>query len=147
MKENRLSEIRDLYEISQREVAMKLGVGKSTYGRWETQERFIPLDRLNDFCNIYNVSMDYIMNLSSNNICYKQTKKLDKVIIGKNIKYIRLKQKLTQEQLSNFLNTTHSTISAYESGKTIILTSFALAICKEYKISLDWLCGKRKNTS
>jgi len=147
MKENRLSEIRDLYEISQREVALKLGIGKSTYGRWETQERIIPLDRLNDFCNIYNVSMDYVMNLSNNNISYKKISNINKEILGKNIKYIRTKNKLTQEQLANFLNITHSTISAYESGKTIILTIFALAICKEYKISLDWLCGKRKNTS
>ena len=42
------------------------------------------------------------------------------------------------------LNTTHSTISAYESGKTKLLTIFAIEIVKKYNISLDWLCGRIK---
>ena len=49
---------------------------------------------------------------------------------------------LTQEELAKDLNTTHSTISAYESGKTLILTSFVYEIAIKYKLSLDWLCGK-----
>lgn len=40
------------------------------------------------------------------------------------------------------LNTSHSTISAYENGKILILTSFAYSIAIKYNVSLDWLCGK-----
>ena len=53
---------------------------------------------------------------------------------------------ITQEELASTLNTTHSTISAYESGKTTILTAFAYEICKRYNISMDYLCGRVKNT-
>ena len=36
------------------------------------------------------------------------------------------------------------TISAYESGKTTILTAFAYEICKRYNISMDYLCGRTR---
>lgn len=45
-------------------------------------------------------------------------------------------------ELAKLLNTTHSTISAYESGKTTILTAFAYEICKKYNISMDYLIGR-----
>ena len=66
--------------------------------------------------------------------------------IGDKIKRMRIEKGLTQEELANILNTTHSTISAYESGKTTILTAFAYQICKRYNISMDYLCGRVKNT-
>ena len=34
----------------------------------------------------------------------------------------------------------HSTTSAYESEKTLILTIFAYQTCLKYHISLEWLC-------
>ena len=62
------------------------------------------------------------------------------------LKKVRKDNNITQEQLSSFLNTTQSTISAYESGKTDLLTAFAIQIVVKYNISLEWLCG-RKNTN
>ena len=59
---------------------------------------------------------------------------------------VEVLKNITQEELANILNTTHSTISAYESGKTTILTAFAYQICKRYNISMDYLCGRVKNT-
>ena len=53
--------------ISQREVAKILHVGKSTYARWETGEQVIPLNHLNDFCKYFKVTMDYVLNLSNQN--------------------------------------------------------------------------------
>lgn len=139
-----LAKIRENKEFSQRETAELLHISKSTYARWETQEQFIPLSRLNDFCNLFNVSMDYAIGLSRVNTASYKLAKLDKKLIGARIRKIRKDNQLTQEKLASFLNTTHSTISAYESGKTLILTIFALEICKKYNYSLDWLCGKKE---
>ena len=58
------------------------------------------------------------------------------------LKEYRIRKNITQEKLAEELNTTHSTISAYESGKTLILTVFAYGIVTKYNLSLDWLCGK-----
>ena len=88
--------------------------------------------------------MDYMLKLSNskstNNIIKIDT--LDKKEIGKRIKIFRKDNNHTLRSLAKELNTTSSTISAYETGKTLILTAFAYQICKNYHISLDWLCGR-----
>ena len=66
MSLNKLIEIREKKNLSQRAMANELNVSKSTYNRWETGETFIPLKHLNNLCNFYNLSMDYIVNLSNN---------------------------------------------------------------------------------
>ncbi len=137
----RLIEIREDNNLSQRDLASILNVSKSTYARWETQEQIIPLNRLVDFCNYFKVSMDYALNLSNENKYKNPICSLDRKLIGNNIKLIRKKFSLTQQNLADLLNTSHSTISAYEAGKTLILTIFAYQICLKYNISLDWLCG------
>lgn len=136
----RLIGIREDNNLSQRDLASILNVSKSTYARWETQEQIIPLNRLVDFCNYFKVSMDYALNLSNENKYKKPISSLDRKLIGNNIKLIRKKFSLTQQNLADLLNTSHSTISAYEAGKTLILTIFAYQICLKYNISLDWLC-------
>jgi len=136
-----LLDLREKNNLNQTEMAKLLDTSQSNYSRWEKGTEIIPLTKLNLVCNKFGVSMDYIMGLSKQN---KKTNKteLNKTKIGKNIKIIRKENKVTQVELSKLLNTTHSTISAYENGKTLILTVFAYQIAKTYKISLDWLCGK-----
>lgn len=137
-----LLDIREKNNLNQTEMAKILDTSQSNYSRWEKGTEIIPLIKLNLVCNKFDVSMDYIMGLSDHN---KNTNiiELDKAKIGKNIKKIRKENKVTQAELSKLLNTTHSTISAYENGKTLILTVFAYQIAKTYKISLDWLCGRK----
>ena len=88
--------------------------------------------------------MDYILKLSNDKNKNTSKNELDKSIIGKNIKIIREKHNLSQRNLAKALNTTQSTIWAYEIGKTLILTAFAYQICLKYNISMDWLCGKNE---
>ena len=97
-------------------------------------------------CNYFKVSMDYVLGLSEKNDYYKYdyTKKLDKEKIGNFIKVLRKKNKLTQKELASILNTSQSTICAYESGKTLLLTAFAYNIAKEFNISIDKLCDRVK---
>lgn len=138
----KLKSLRENSELTQRQIALKLNVSKSTYNRWETGETFIPLEHLNDLCNFYNLSMDYIVNLFKDKNYPKINDKINKKIIGERILYLRKKFNLSQNDLAKLLNTSHSTISAYENGKTLILTVFAYSIATKFEISLDWLCGK-----
>ena len=139
----RLLDVREFHDLKQSDVAKILNVTQASYSRWETDIELIPLKQLSEFCNYFNVSMDYIMGLNRKNKS-NGTHKLSKKEIGKRLKLVRKKYNLTQSELADFLNTSQSTISAYESGRTTLLTSFALAICEKYKISLDWLCGREK---
>lgn len=146
MNKERLLDLRDFNDLTQKEIANIVGVKRTTYSSWENGAVTIPLKHLNTICNYYDVSMNYICGLTSikQNKTFTKIDEIDKIVIGKNIKSIRSKFKLTIRDVSNELNTTPSTISAYETGKTLILTSFAYQICKKYNISLDWLCGRSK---
>ena len=146
MNEKRLFDLREYADLSQKDLANKLGVTQQTYSLWEKGTKIIPLKHLNNLCNYYKTSMDYVLGLSNEktNSDIKEIKELNKKLIGSRIKEIRERNKLTLRDLASELNTTSSTISAYETGKTLVLTAFAYQICTKYDVSLDWLCGKVK---
>lgn len=145
MNFQKLVELREDLNIKQKDIASILGITQQTYSLWENGNKIIPLKHLFSLCNYYNISMDYALGLS--NIKYYEVvnAKIDKKIIGNRLKLFRKEKNITQEELANILNTTHSTISAYESGKTTILTAFAYEICKRYNLSIDYLCGRINN--
>lgn len=138
----RLFFLREEKDLTQEDMGKILNVSRVAISQWETGKEVIPLEKLNIYSNHFNVSLDYILQISN----VKQYKIINKSIepkkVGKRILYIRHKFGITQEVLARQLNTTHSTISAYESGKTLILTSFAYEIVTKYNLSLDWLLGK-----
>ncbi len=138
----RLLDIREKTNLLQIDVAKKLDVSQANYSRWETGTEFIPLQKLNMFCNIFNVIMDYVLGLSRD---HKPTKKIEEIspkVVGNNLQTFRKMKNMTQKDLANFLNTSQSNISYYENGRNIILTSFAYQIADKYHISIDWLVGR-----
>lgn len=142
----KLQDIRENNELTQKAVADILNVSQLTYSRWEKKIEIIPLNKLILFAKYFNVSLDYLYNLS---LIKKENKNynyiVNKELSSNNIINFRKKNNLTQKELAIFLNTTHSTICAYEKGKTLILTSFAYQICKKYSISMDYISGITKN--
>ena len=64
--------------------------------------------------------------------------------IGNTIKMIRKKNNLTQKDLANLLNTSQSTISAYENGKTLVLTAFVYSLAIQFNIPSDIICNRIK---
>lgn len=138
----RLVTIREENELTQEDLSNILGIkNRASISKWENNY-IIPLERLNSYANYFHVSLDYLVGLSDNKNYERTYESLDRKIIGERLKKIRNKYNLSQRDLAKILNTTSSTISAYESGKTLILTSFAYQICVRYNISLDYLCGK-----
>ncbi len=145
MNFQKLIELREDFNLKQKDIAKLLNITQQTYSLWENGTKIIPLKHLNSLCNYYNVSMDYVLGLSNVKHYDVINSVIDKNLIGKRLKSFRNEYNITQEELANILNTTHSTISAYENGKTTILTAFAYEICKKYHISMDYLCGRINN--
>lgn len=142
MNFERLFFLREEQDLFQNDMANILNVKQVNISNWENGKEIIPLTKLNMYANYFNVSLDYIMKLSDKKIPSINRDALDKILIGKNIKIIRVQNNLSQQDLANVLNTTKSTIWAYETGKTLILTAFAYQICVKYNVSMDWLCGR-----
>lgn len=131
----RLIFMRDNLDVSQRDMAKLLKVSKSTYGRWETGEKIIPLEHLIDFCNITKIDLDYAIGLSERKTKLTNEIIIDRIKIGNNLKKIRNLNNLTQKEFAESINTVQSVISSYEKAITLIQTSFLYDICYKYNIS------------
>ena len=55
---------------------------------------------------------------------------------------MRKEQKLTQRQMSEFLNTSRSTWTGYEYGKYQITTELLFFLAQKFHYSMDYLTGK-----
>lgn len=141
----RMKDIRTYFGNTQKELADILGVSRSTYAGWENGLDAIILPKLNDFCNYYGVSLDYICGLTNTKKYDVINDKIDKSVLGNNLKEIRTKNKHTQEKVANIINVDQSNYSKCELGKMYIHTYALIEFAKHYKVSIDWLCGKTKD--
>lgn len=142
MNFDNIKNIREELELTQSQIADIIGCSRSTYSLWELNINVIPIYYLNNIANKFNISIDYLVGLSNVKYIKFKNNEIDKISLGKNIRIARKSAGYTQEQLAKKLNTTHSVISAYESGKTNVSTLFLIEIAKITKKSLNWLLDK-----
>lgn len=100
-----------------------ISVTYSTVSGWENGKDTIPLRQLIDFANKFNLSLDYLFGLTNKNTIYKPLK-IDLNVIGKNLRNIRIKNKKTQSQIANILNTSQSAYAHYENAIYLIQLVF-----------------------
>ncbi len=139
----RLKNIREDHDLSQKEMANILNVNRSTYSLWELGINIIPIKYLSKFADYFNYSIDYVLGLSNSK--YKNLEKgFDLVTLGNNLKEIRIKNGLSQENIALILNVSQACIARYEKGLIEISTSNLYKFSKEFNISINKLCGKEK---
>lgn len=63
MKYPRIKDIRQDYDLSQQQIAERIGLYTTTYQRYERGEREVPLDIAIALAKHYNVSIDYLAGL------------------------------------------------------------------------------------
>lgn len=137
MVDNRLKECREELEMTQKELGYIFGVQKATISNWENGYDIIPLNKLVKFCNMYNYSLDYVCGLTRINKSYPKINKLDKNKVGKSLKEMRTKLKLTQQQIADICSISRATYCHYELGMNLVSTLTLYTICKTNKISMD----------
>lgn len=138
----RLKEIRESNHLSQKEIAEILHISRASYSIWELGIDLIPLERLNDFCNQFSYSLDYVLEL--NDVCnYIDSKEnLNIKLSSTRLKEVRKQNQYTQSRLAEKLGTDNGVISRYENGHNMILTSFLIEYANTFHISCDYLVGK-----
>lgn len=60
MRINRLRDLREDMDLTQKQLAERLGYHTTTYQRWEENVHSIKLEDAINIANFYNVSLDYI---------------------------------------------------------------------------------------
>ena len=127
----RLIDLREELNLKQYEIARQLNISPTTYNNYENEYEICPIKHLNNLCIYFNVSMDYLFSIAKIRTYKDARKNINKEILKKRIKDLRIKNNLTQKELANILNVDSSTISKYEHGINI-----------KYNISADYLLGK-----
>ena len=61
----RMRNLRQDNDLSQKTVADMLGVAQTTYSQYELEKRPMPIDYLIALCKFYDVSADYMLGLSN----------------------------------------------------------------------------------
>lgn len=64
MNIQRLKEIREDRDLTQKEICRILNISQVVYSRYETGIRLIPIDKLVKLAEYYKVSIDYILGLT-----------------------------------------------------------------------------------
>ena len=141
----RLKNIRESLEIKQSKIAKFLNISNKTYSAYEIEYEIIPSKHLIKLVNYLDVSIDYLFGFTSEKQYINNKNDIDKIESGKRLKEFRKENKITQNKLALFLNTTHSVISDYERGRYLIATPFLYQICKKYHVSADYLLGRIEN--
>ena len=80
--------------------------------------------------------MDFVVGLTRQNEKHINIDKVDKKRIGNNLKRIRTKLNLTQQQLADECMISQTTYSNYELGLYLINTLSLYTICKKHKLSM-----------
>lgn len=138
----RLREIREANALTQVALSKQLNVARGTYSLWELERDYIPLKRLNDFCNIFNVSIDYVLELTDQPNYLNSNPQIDINKSKIRLKEIRKEHKHTQEYIGKKFSLDRSLLSKYEKGLNLISTTFLIEYAKLYNISCDYLLGK-----
>lgn len=142
MDMKRIIDLREELEITQEDISNRLGCTRSAYSLWEINKNTIPLYYLNKLSNEYDINIDYLVGLSNDkNISFNKVE-IDRKLLGERIRQARKSINYTQDKLAKKLNTTHSVISAYESGKTAVPTLFIIEIAKITNKTLNWFLNK-----
>lgn len=133
----RLKDIREDNDINQTKMSEILGVNRSTYSLWELGINIIPLKNLCDFADYFNVSIDYVLGLTNSKKPKTIKKGLNLIELGKNMKQLRIRHNLSQENIADIIGVSQACIVRYEKGLICISTSNLYKFCKEFKISIS----------
>lgn len=138
----RVRNLREEQELTQKTVAQIVDVDVSTYAAWERGRDLFPLKRLITLVNFYGVSIDYITG-QINQKTYEDLKKdINITLFKERIRQIRIENEYTQEILAKSLHTTHSALSAYENGHQLMPLITLFQMSSLLNVSMDYLLGR-----
>ena len=150
-----LISLRNQAHLSQEDLASLLHINRMTYHYYETGRHQPPLETMYILADYYHVSMDslygrremfscpalntQIFPASEPPVC--QDKPAETAV--RRFRFLRLSRDLRQEDIAAELGISRSAYSYYESGKRQPPASRLIRIADYYRVSIDWLCGRK----
>lgn len=132
-------------DLKQKDIAEMFGVHFATVSGWGTGKDTIPLERLIEYANRFNFSLDYLFGITKQNDTSYLPLEIDLNVIAQNLRKIRKSHNLTQEDVAKRINTSQASYAHYENSVNLIPTTFLYNLTDIYKpFSIDKLLGRKK---
>ena len=132
-------------DLKQKEIAEYFNVNYSTISGWETGKDTIPLRRLVEYANHYKFSLDYLFGITKHNDSNYNDLYIDLEIIATNLRTLRKRNGMTQDEVAKKINTSQANYAHYETAVNLIPTTFLYNLTTIYKpFSIDALLGRKK---
>lgn len=141
----RIKNIREDNDLTQKEIAQILGISRANYSAMENGRISFSLLNISKIADYYNISIDYLLGLTNTKRYTINNNELNLNDFGKSLRKARRKLRLTQENIASDLGVTQPTYANYEKGKTIISVNRLFILSKKYNLSFDQLLGKTPN--
>ena len=122
--------------MSQKELAERLGVTPTRLNYWEKGKREPDVHYIKALARELGVSGDYLLETES-----EEGTSGSVTGIGERIKHARLKAECTQQQLADMIGVAKSTVTGYEKGTREPDSLKINAIAKALNVSGDYLLG------
>ena len=136
---------RENIDIKQKDIAEFFNLNFTTISVWETGKDTIPLERLIEYANRFNFSLDYLFGITKQNDTSYLPLEIDLNVIAQNLRKIRKSHNLTQEDVAKRINTSQASYAHYENSVNLIPTTFLYNLTDIYKpFSIDKLLGRKK---
>ena len=134
-----------LTDLKQKDIAEYFDVNYSTISGWETGKDTIPLRRLVEYANHYKFSLDYLFGITKHNDSNYNDLYIDLEIIATNLRTLRKRNGMTQDEVAKKINTSQANYAHYETAVNLIPTTFLYNLTTIYKpFSIDALLGRKK---
>lgn len=133
----RLKDLREDRDLTQKEVAELIGRSRSGYSNYESGSCDVPTDVLIFLAEFYSTSVDYILSEThqsnrhrlSNNSCENRYKEL------------RKRNHFTQTELAERIGMSQIGYSKYETGRCGTPSTILIKLARIYNVSIDYLLG------
>ncbi len=167
-----MADMRNKFNLTQKEVAQVVGVNVSTYKHYELGDRATPLSVIRDLATLYKISTNYLFenmpelsreeefeirryafDLAQNKQQYigdiryfaKEMAKLEEKIQARarlRVRQYRLENKKSQQDVANFLGIDISTYNKYEKGSRKLNNEVVRKIAEYYNIKVSDILDK-----
>jgi len=138
----RISDLRIDNDLTQKDISKTLNVPRNTYSKWELGTVNMPLDKLEEFAEYFNVSIDYVLGLSDDKKNNSKGK-FDREILRRRLKKVRNKNNTSEIKLSSILKMPQTTYSGYENGHSIMPLTKLYNFAQYFNVSVDYLMGRK----
>ena len=144
---NKLGKLRERANVDAKYVYENINVTNDTYSKWENNKRKVPLKYIIDICNLFEIKLDYLLNLSDNIEISKTKYCSDKKKIGNKLKEIRTDLSMSLRQEAELTNVSFNALSRYERGIRLISSDALTKICIKTGYDVNLIMSDKEKIS